>query len=252
MKRPGCLISLMVCGFILFGLLAPLEVEPPRVFYGWISFLRRSLSQMTVRWEMIASGLITLGAATAVLHLAARWGISRISGSGTWTVKSTLAVTTITMALFVASFVATGIGHQVAWLRQEEWTAVIGSPTVARHRHYAHQLVMGLKAYSDEHAGRYPASLEALAPSIFETEGLEKLKYMKTHPNGELERWVYLGDGMNDTMPAHLPILASPRAFGQRNHYLVLRLDGRAESLDATQYNDLMNEWRETMRAASP
>lgn len=255
--RLGLLIWIALLAVFFLGLLALtvttfyLVEAPFHLLFGWILFLWSSLSQMAVRWEMIISALIALAVAMAVLHLASRWLMARFGGSGTWTVRSTSAVAVVVMVLFAASFVATGIGHQVVWLGREKRVQHNGVGVFTQQGHKARQLVVGAQAYADEHDGHFPSTLEELAPDILDADALERLKFFQPPSRAEAEPWLYLGAGMTNDMPAHLPLVVSPRPFGNKSRYIVVRVDGTTQSVDQQEYHQLMEEWRKAMRERS-
>lgn len=248
----GLIIWAVVVIVFLLGVLAtfPSIAESPfHLVFGWVPFLWRSLSEMAMRWEMIVSGLVALAVAMAVLHVAARWVMASISGSGIWTVKSTAAVTVGMVVLFAASFVGTGIGHQMLWLGQEELTKDRSSSIPTMMANNARQLVFAARVYADDHEGQFPNTLEELAPDIIFSEDLERLMFFRTSSSRETEPWVYLGAGMSTDMPSHLPLIVSPRPIGQKSRYIVALVDGTTQPVDQPTYHQLMDEWRKVMTA---
>lgn len=229
-------LAIFFLSLVLLSGTSPYLLDPPfHLLFGWIGFLWVTLPKMAMRWEMIFSALIALAFAMVILHVVARWFLARIGTSGAWTTKSTSAVVVAVIVLFAASFMATGIGHQVAWLRNEP---MVKSYRFGENRHLsqqgnnARQIVLAIQLYAGQHDGRFPRMLEDLAPEYIEGDALVRLKHFQSHPNSEGEPWSYLGYGMTSDMPQYLPLVVSPRPILTSGEYIVAQFDGSVHFVD--------------------
>jgi len=235
----------LVFFLLLLGLpVLELVQIPVRLMVGWVPFLWDSFSEMAVRWEMVISCLVALFIAVSLLHVACRWGMSRIGNSCTWGWRSTVAVTVAMMVLFTASFVVTGVGHQVLWLKRGEMTQMNSIGRVLG----AVQIVTAANRYARDHGGRFPDSLEELASDFSQPGFIERLGSFNERPQSEKELWTYLGSGMTHQMPSHLPLIISPRPVRFTGKYDVVQVDGVIQRLAPAAFHQLMDEWRKSMR----
>lgn len=98
------------------GVVAAIEVAPDVLFtllFGWLSVLRRTMPLVVVSVAGVATALVALGLAAAVLHLlAARW--SR-HGQGPWRLRWTVGLTFAVALMFVAGLSGVGLWRSTQW-----------------------------------------------------------------------------------------------------------------------------------------
>lgn len=249
------IFALFLYGWISFtAAVEPYVFQIPyRLIVGWWSYVHQVLPRVEVSWGMVVTSLVALAVAMAVLHAAARWVMARVEGSGEWTLKSTVAVTAILLVLSASAIAGTSIGHQMAWLGRAQLTEDTSWSNGSRMRFYGRELVRQVYARAVDHDGKFPLVLDQRASTVKDPFSTKPLRGFLSHPNAEPESWTYLGAGMNEEMPAHLPLFVSPRPVhprpkGSKGMYLVVRLDGDAKFVAPDTYHKLMEEWRKVMR----
>lgn len=123
MRKPTLWIALIVCFLVVLiwrGVHPSGEIATDLLF-GWVSFLRRTHSQVSVRWDGIAVFAVALSAATLIAHLLLR-SAYRQKTTGTdatqrsWRLRWTVSLMSFVVLAFVAGISFVGVTHQVSWL----------------------------------------------------------------------------------------------------------------------------------------
>lgn len=249
-----------VFAFFVYGWISVTAANDPYVFQipyrllaGWWRYMREVLPEVAVGRGMITLSLISLLVAMTALHFVLRWVLARMEGASAWTLKSTLAVTSIVLVLAASAIAGTSIGHQMAWIGRGQTTEDTSWSNGSRMRFYASKLAYHVFDYADMNNGQFPPILNQRAGMVKDSFSRKQLNGFLAHPNAEPEAWTYLGVGMNDKMPAHLPLIVSPRPIHPRPmnsaaKYLVVTASGDAGFVEPADYHKLMEEWREEMR----
>ncbi|MBB5352195.1 hypothetical protein HNR46_002438 [Haloferula luteola] len=130
------------------------------LLWGWMGFLRRNLSSMSIDPEILVAWGVASLATIGILHHLARRAF-RLPG---WRFRTSLAVVAGTSVLFGASFLIPGILLMVRTPMDGSWTQT------HRPSHLGHLKMLALVLEdSVGDASRYPESLE----SIFLSEDMD-------------------------------------------------------------------------------
>lgn len=122
LRGAGCLSAALILLFCAVGSGAGFAVELPfRLLFGWISFLRRTLPQITWNLEAIAGFALTLVLLVAAAHaLARRARAARAPEAPPWPLKWTCIGVAGLVCMFGTSVASAGLAHQTLWLLSDE------------------------------------------------------------------------------------------------------------------------------------
>jgi hypothetical protein len=90
-------------------------------FLGWIYFPMRVLPQVTVDIPAVLIGCISLAGFIFGVHFTVRWWLRATAATNdvrSWSWRSSFALSTLTLLLFVAGTAMVGATHQLVWLIQ--------------------------------------------------------------------------------------------------------------------------------------
>ena len=208
---------------------------------GWFYFIRRMLPFVQVNAVIGFASLLALVVVMVVLHRVITGLRSNNGGNHRWFIRHTMAIITLTLALFGAAIAGTAVGHQAAWLRREPW--LHHSRGDMRMLSHAHSLCTALKAWAGDHDGQYPSSLQQLSPYYMNQDAFIKSSFWVATPGGEPEPLVYLGGTLRESDSRDLPLLISPRPFGSGRMLLACG-DGSARAVSPEIYRQAMADWR--------
>lgn len=91
------------------------------LLFGWIGFLRRTTSRITLRWDGISVFVIALAAATVIAHFVLRSFRRQCSANDespqrSWRLRWTVSLMAFVVLAFVAGISFVGVTHQTSWL----------------------------------------------------------------------------------------------------------------------------------------
>lgn len=110
-RRVQGVISLVVVAVVAMGLgLVFVVTAPFHVAFGWISYARRVLPEVTINPGALVTALVTLVALVVTAQLVA----ARFRPG--WPLRWTCAGLGAVVAMFVASIAGAGILHQLGWM----------------------------------------------------------------------------------------------------------------------------------------
>jgi hypothetical protein len=207
---------------------------------GWFYFIRRILPLVQLNAGIMNSAMLALFVVIVVLHRVITGLHSKNPCDHRWFIRHTMAIITLTLALFGAAIAVTAVGHQSAWLRREP--LLFQSRGDMRMLSNAHSLCIALKAWAGDHDGQYPSSLQQLSPHYLNQDAFTKSIFWSATPDGEPEPLVYLGGTLRESDSRDLPLLVSPRPFGS-GRYLLARGDGAARAVSPELYRQSMENW---------
>lgn len=92
--------------------------------WGWLTYSRRVLPQVTPAWDGIVTGLLCMVLFTVGLHRTLRWLAREVQnargtavpGGRLWSFRWTASLVTLIVLMFMVGLAATGIVHQAGWL----------------------------------------------------------------------------------------------------------------------------------------
>src|SRR4029078_13284817 len=89
--------------------------------FGWISFLRRTATRISIRWDGLAVFAITLFGIVIIAHFLLRGRFRGLrmrihTAHPPWWFRSTVILTASFMLAFVAGISFVGAAHQLSWL----------------------------------------------------------------------------------------------------------------------------------------
>jgi hypothetical protein len=110
-----------LAGVVLLILLAIIHEVPRMLLFGWLLFLARVLSRLSVDWGVVAVSCTALVLFTAGIHWIGRsWRRSTVTDSSAtrprWKIRWSLALVAVLFLLFTIGVCMIGITHQVSWL----------------------------------------------------------------------------------------------------------------------------------------
>ena len=234
---------------ILIHFLFAIQVHLAVVFHlltGWLRFILKVLPLVQLNTGLILSSLLSLGVAVWLLHRAVTAICSKKGGRVRWTIKQTLATTTLILMLFGAVLAGTGMGYQIVWMKQEWGLTVAGLREIHEKStgSFTHDVWVVLKQWADAHSGHYPSSLHELVPDYIDDPKAFSLVYLWSPVrSGPHEPWIYLGASLTASDPGHLPLLVSPRPF-YSGQYVVCRINGSVSSETPENYRTAIADWR--------
>jgi hypothetical protein len=234
----GCFV-MMALGLVLL-VVSSLVFEPwmfqapYRLAAGWFGFVAQKRELISIDpWRCI-TGFILAGVAVVGMHgLLRAWRRRGGPESGPWRWRWSLAIACVLLALGVAAVAATGGASQVAWLRKEPKIVDVSRSDQIRNANSAHQVLMIANHYAEEHQGKYPESLAALAKWAVEEEVITTLGilfFFEATPGATPEPWLYFGRGLDQRVLENTVLLVSPRAV--RGKRIVGERSGRVEFLE--------------------
>lgn len=239
MSRPvkwfiGVAVILLLGGAAL-GCASPL-ILVFQLLFGWIVFLGRVVPQASVPPGSVAVGLASLAIAGLLGHRLARWLWREMRPDAPpWRLRSTAIGVGVVLLMFACGMAATGAAHQVGWLMRDEgpmW--VMQHP--ARRRYICgielRQIFYAFADYANDHDGKLPDSLEALA-SVDERVTLRC-------PSQTGMPYVYYGRGQTWPLDADVPVVAEPLANHEGDGMNVLFGDGSVRWIDDFQVADVI------------
>ena len=215
---------------------------------GWFLFIWRVLPLVQVNPSLAFSSLMSLAFAMWFLHRAVS-GLCLRSGAKTkWAIRHTLAVTTLSLVLCGAAIAVTGVGHQIAWLKQGPLSYDFKNDRRVLMR--ARNLCAVLKEWADDHNGQYPLTLQQLVPKYMDEESFFDYYSWSAVSDGEAEPLVYLGGFLTTSDPDNLPLIVSPRPSAS-GEYLLARKDMSARPVSPEVYQQAMAGWRSHLAGLS-
>jgi hypothetical protein len=184
---------------------------------GWFVFLRNTLPQVQVNGSMLAGGLLALALAAIALHrFLVGWDQQTGGGRG-WKWRHTLALLTLLAPLFLATMATAGIAHQLGWMKSGQPLTQMGFASDFSPLHRLRHLHMALTWWLAEHENHYPEDLAELLV----WDGVAQMQghfFFDRFQKENLEPWFYGAAGLEKSLPADLPVVATPRpdARGKR------------------------------------
>lgn len=139
MRSFACLIAVFILLTIALGYVTGVPVETGiRLVTGWLAFLGRTLSRVTVNWSGVATiglcaALLLVGGHRFAVWLSSAWDAKSPSAGladtpappgldaylrkvRTWPIRRTALLLAIVVLMFVAGISFIGLVHQTAWL----------------------------------------------------------------------------------------------------------------------------------------
>jgi prepilin-type processing-associated H-X9-DG protein len=161
MRRNVIILLLGAVAFLLLacaGFAVPIDLALSLAF-GWISYLRRVVPQVTVDRGGVATGLGCLILLALGSHAFLKWLDGSIRGpERRWQPRWTAAAVAAVVLLFVAGLAAAGVAHQVGWLltSREPWVSTgMTAADRSQSTNNLKQMGLALHVYSAER-GTFP------------------------------------------------------------------------------------------------
>lgn len=207
------------------------------LLFGWVPYLSDVLPRATFNPEIAFEALIVLTLAVFGLHRLLLWWTRKWGGSiARWRVAWTIKISASVLLLFATSIAATGIVHQIGWLLHSDlliydWSRV----RMVKELSNLKQVNTGLRLFTEDHGGKFPADLEELIPDYMDTRDFFYSSLAYTEPH---ERILYFPfDGK--ALPAEWIVLAGPqpeRRPGRIEKRSVVRFDGSGEAMKEPEF----------------
>jgi prepilin-type processing-associated H-X9-DG protein len=147
----------LLAGLVYYFLLKAPEAVGSLLF-GWLLFLERVVSRMTVDWGTVTVSLTALILFTAGVHAAGRAWRRTAERRPAWKLRWSAAAVAILFVLFAAGVALVGIVHQVGWLATSPEPFRV--QTVRGHRGYStdnlREIAFALSNYHDLYRGLPP------------------------------------------------------------------------------------------------
>ncbi len=157
------LCVLMMC----MGFFLPIDVIG-NLLVGWAFFLVRTVPEVSVSWDGLATAVVCLVGFALGLHLFLRWLAGAIPEQvegdepgpfpTAWKARWTAMVVGLVVLLFASGIAATGVAHQTGWLLNGSVIEEYGGREVMRRVQSSNnlkQIGLGLHTYLAEH-GTFP------------------------------------------------------------------------------------------------
>lgn len=102
------------------------------------------------------------------------------------------------------------------------------------------QLAVACEHFAREHNGRYPPSLDALAPEILEAEHLSKIGYYWDGVSKRKYDFLYF-HGLSTADGSNLPLIAAPGPLAGKR--IVVRADLTQDTFPEQSYGEMRNQY---------
>ncbi len=213
---------------------------------GWFVFLRNALPQVQVNASMLAGGLLAFALAAVVLHRFLVGWDQRTGGGKGWGWRHTLALLALLAPLFTASMATAGIAHQLGWMKSGQPLTQMGFASDFDRLNRLRLLHMALSLWAEEHENHYPEDLAELLvwDGFDQVEGqLFFDRFRRENP----EPWFYGAAGLSRSLPADLPVVATPRPDARDKRAFMTR-DNQQHQVPEAEFQRLLERLR-TYRA---
>lgn len=246
--RGFALAALVLVLLAVFSLIVePWMLQIPyRLGTGWFGFVSQKVALISIDPLRCVTGVILGGVAVAGMHgLLRTWRGHAGSSSVPWLWRWSLAIASVMLALGVAAVATTGAFSQLSWLKSEPKIVNVSRSEQMTNASNARQLIMVANLYADEHQGKYPESLSALAKWAVAEEvvtSMERLLFFAAAPWGTPEPWLYFGNDPDQSVSRKTVFLASPRAV--RGRRIVGDRSCRVEFVEESRFEEMIKRER--------
>lgn len=227
---------LLVDLFVLMVLGCAIGAGEPLIFtvtilFGWIKFLIRTLPAVQFPPESLAVGLGCIICIFVLGHVTARWLRREISPDAPpWRLRSTAMVVGTIVLMFACGMAATGVGHQIGWLMNDEgpmWRSPYPAVNQLKCESNLNQIGFKLEYWAKAHEGRLPNSLDEL--------DLDSDSIKHTCVSDVGLPYIYYGRGQTWPLPDDVPLTAEPLANHDGEGMNIMFGNGYVEFIEADQ-----------------